>query len=55
MTLKNHVVRVVQTGNWKYQGTVTNDTETHLTIIDDHTGREVTVRKDTLLILEVLE
>lgn len=55
MTLENHTVRVVQAGNWKYQGTVINDTTTHLTILDEKTGREVTVKKETLLILEVLE
>lgn len=52
--LKNQNVRVVQTGNWKYQGRVIDDNETHITILDNHTGRNVTLRKDTLLVLEVL-
>lgn len=55
MTLQKHKVRVIQEGNWKYQGQVIEENEQHITILDQHTGRKVTLRKDTLLVLEVLE
>jgi hypothetical protein len=49
-------VTVIQEGQhhpWRYTGKVTHDDTTHLTLIDEKTQREMILRKDTLISIEV--
>lgn len=55
VSLLGHNVRVVQTGGWRYAGRVVEEKdELFLTIIDDKTQRRVQLRRDSLLVLEVV-
>lgn len=58
MTTENYLhkrVRAVQEGNWRYAGKVTDEDELFLWLHDTKTARTVMLRKDSLLVLEVVE
>ena len=55
MNYLNKRIRVIQTGNWKYRGVVCEEDDEFLWLQDEVNGTTVQIRRNNVLVLEVLE